>query len=508
FKLTGQFAHVRTRSVPRQSAPYQRLAEVTKEQPTFDFDNVSGTLVIFYFPEYTQGLNVPGYHMHFLLDDKTGGGLMAGVVSWLLLRARLVVPLEALSQELRILQDNTQARALDVPAGHALGRLPEQIEGLLCRLKETERATTEAIAFATRRAEEQKSRLEAILVDLAEGVVVCNLDHRILLYNQAARRLLHRPAGLGLDRPLFGVLAEQPIRQTLEMLRRSASDASPVLRIHRCVVPALDSDIWLKARLGLIHEPSGEVSGYVLTFTETAEGGVPAASPVEPMAPRPEFYDFDLFRPARTTLTETPLRKIPFVVFDTETTGLNPDGGDELISIGAVRVVNGRLLTGETYLQLIDPGRSIPESSIKFHGITADMVAGQPMAREVLPAFKAFAGDAVLVAYNIAFDMAFLAKREKEAGVAFDNPVLDALLLAAHVFPDQPDHSLSAMAHRLGVNVEGRHTALGDAMATAKLWVKLLVMLEARGLGTFGQAVEISQRMMKQRQAQSPGVGW
>jgi DNA polymerase-3 subunit epsilon len=92
--------------------------------------------------------------------------------------------------------------------------------------------------------------------------------------------------------------------------------------------------------------------------------------------------------------------------------------------------------------------------------------------------------------------------------VAFDNPVLDALLLAAHVFPDQPDHSLSAMAHRLGVDVEGRHTALGDAFATARLWVKLLNMMEMRGLTTFGQAVEISQRMMKQRQAQTPDAGW
>ncbi|WP_170263312.1 3'-5' exonuclease [Blastochloris sulfoviridis] len=437
-----------------------------------------------------------------------GGGILAGLAGWWLLHARLILPLEALTRDLRLLQDNPQARALDVPDGHALGRLPEQIAALLGKLDAAQQATGKAIAAATRRAEEQMSRLEAILVDLAEGVVVCNLDHRILLYNQAARRLLHRPAGLGLDRPLFGVLAEEPIRQTLEMLRRSASDAHPVLRIHRCVVSALDSEISLKARLGLMREPTGEISGYVLTFTETTEGPVSVPASPEPIPPRPEFYDFDLFKPARTTLSETPLRKIAFVVFDTETTGLNPGGGDELISIGAVRVVNGRLLTGETYLQLIDPGRPIPEASIKFHGITADMVAGQPPVREVLPTFKAFAGDAVLVAYNIAFDMAFLAKREKEAGVVFDNPVLDALLLAAHVFPDQPDHSLSAMAHRLGVNVEGRHTALGDAIATAKLWVKLLVMLEARGLGTFGQAVEISQRMMKQRQAQAPDVGW
>ena len=437
-----------------------------------------------------------------------GGGLLAGAAGWLLLRGKLILPLEALAREVRLLTDDPQPRALELPARHALGPLPAHVGSLLGKLQVVRQATQDAVAAATRRAEEQKSRLEAILVDLAEGVVVCNLDHRILLYNQAARRLLHRPAGLGLGRPLFGVLAEEPVRQTLEMLRRSASDARPVLRIHRCEVPALDADLWLKARLGLIHEPSGEVSGYVLTFAEAAGGTVPAAGPVERIAPRPEFYDFDLFRLGGTTLADTPLRKMGFVVFDTETTGLDPEGGDELISIGAVRVVNGRLLTGETFEQLIDPGRIIPPASIRFHGITQEMVAGQPGAREALPRFKAFADDAVLVAYNVAFDMAFLAKRAAEAGVAFDNPVLDALLLAAHVFPDQPDHSLSAMAHRLGVDVEGRHTALGDAFATARLWVKLLNMMEMRGLTTFGQAVEISQRMMKQRQAQAPGTGW
>lgn len=439
-----------------------------------------------------------------------GGGIVAGLVAWLVLRARLVVPLEALTRELRLLQDSQQGRSLSIPEAHALGRLPEHVEALLARLEATRRATGAAVAEATRRAEEQRSRLEAILVDLAEGVVVCNLDHRILLYNQAARRLLHRPAGLGLDRPLFNVLSEEPIRHTLDMLRRFASGASPVLRVRRCDVMARESDVWLKTRLGLIREPSGEVSGYVLTFTETTEGGgaPPADDGDEALTPRPEFYDFELFTPARTTPAETPLRKMPFVVFDTETTGLNPEGGDEIISIGAVRVVNGRILTGETYEQLVDPERDIPAASIKFHGITPDMVAGQPRAREALPRFKTFVGDAVLVAYNIAFDMAFLAKRESEAGVAFDNPVLDALLLAAHVFPDQPDHSLSAMAHRLGVDVKGRHTALGDALATAGLWVRLLDMLEGRGIVTFGQAVEISQRMMKQRQANSPGVGW
>ncbi len=195
-------------------------------------------------------------------------------------------------------------------------------------------------------------------------------------------------------------------------------------------------------------------------------------------------------------------------MFDTETTGLQPDQGDELLSIGGVQVLEGRILTGETFERLINPERDIPPASIRFHGITSAMVEGKPPARIVLPQFRAFAGDAVLVAHNIAFDMAFLHKRQAEAGVVFDNPVLDALLLALHVFPDHPDSSLSSMASFLEVEVEGRHTVLGDAMMTAALWVRIIEELEKNGIKTFGQAVEISNRMLQERKrpAVEPGL--
>ena len=74
IKVEGFFRYVKTRSVPRQSKPYPRLAEVVKHQPTFKFRNVRGTLAGFWLPEYLQGVNVPGFHLHFLTDDHTGGG--------------------------------------------------------------------------------------------------------------------------------------------------------------------------------------------------------------------------------------------------------------------------------------------------------------------------------------------------------------------------------------------------------------------------------------------------
>jgi acetolactate decarboxylase len=74
FRLHGQFNHMRTRSVPAQKKPYPPLAEVTRFQPIFDMHDIPGTLIGFRSPTFVQGVNVPGYHMHFLADDHSGGG--------------------------------------------------------------------------------------------------------------------------------------------------------------------------------------------------------------------------------------------------------------------------------------------------------------------------------------------------------------------------------------------------------------------------------------------------
>jgi DNA polymerase-3 subunit epsilon len=633
-------------------------------------------------------------------------------------------PLGHLAGDVRLVADAKGATRIDPAAYRFLGDLPRAILELADQFLRARGVVDDAVATATARAEEQKGRLEALLRDLSEGVIVCNLNHEILLYNHMAVRILGGAAEFGLGRTLFGFITREPVLHMLEWLTDQPDRGRPGApgSTGAFVCATVDARALLWGRMSLIVDSGDAVAGYVLTLADATqqiaalgkrdtllraaiegvrgpianlraaaetlaahpemladqrrafesiivnesaqlseklaalaqehrglvgdtsvmgdlhsldlfncvirrvrdrEGvgvtmtGLPqwlhgdsyalmvmlahligrirrhtgAAGfdiearpgergchidivwPGEPLpsallstwieAPldgdigglslrdvldrhhsdlwsqpdrpgharlrvplpkaarsgldrraeslpaRPEFYDFDLLRRVETSpeLGRRPLRSTTFVVFDTETTGLSPRD-DLIVSIAGVRIVNGRILTGETFDRLVNPGRPIPKASTLIHRISDNMVRDRPPIAVVLPQFKAFVGEAVLVAHNIAFDLSFLKAQEDSCGVRFDNPVLDTMLLSATLHEHADDHTLDTLARRFGIEVRDRHTALGDAVVAAAALVAMFDGLERRGIRTLGEAVRASRVAieLRARQAQLAGA--
>lgn len=397
----------------------------------------------------------------------------------------------------------------------------------------------EQSAWFARVVEEEAGRLEKLLAELASEARALTLRQWPLydvatgdLANVLAERLAARgvPVQLGgegesvwasadsgtlvmLLVSLVEWLAERGVREV--RLSARARPSGSTLRLAWAGAPPsrAEFDAWLDARLERYGLPFtareiAERHGGEPWVAATAEGaafhlpllpatGVHPVRAAPALPARPEFYDFDLAASAGA-LEARPLRTLTYVVFDCETTGLDTES-DDLLQLAAVRVVNGRVIHGEVFDCLVDPGRSIPEASIRFHGITPEMIRGKPPPELVLARFARFAQGAVLVAHNAAFDLAFLRKYERRAGVSLDQPVLDTLLISALLQDQEGDHSLDGVAARLGIAVRGRHTALGDSLATAEILVRLIGMLEVRGIGTLGEAIRASRSMVEIR---------
>lgn len=170
-----------------------------------------------------------------------------------------------------------------------------------------------------------------------------------------------------------------------------------------------------------------------------------------------------------------PLERAQFIALDTETTGLHPAAG-RLVEVAALRFDRtGRILA--EFAELVNPGQPIPPEATVIHGITDEMVAEADGPDRVLPRLIAFIDipDAVLVAHNAPFDLAFIAIAMARLGLSPPNvPVLDTRLLARHLLPHASGYALEQVAAYFGISIPDHHRALPDARAVRLVLLELL----------------------------------
>lgn len=206
-------------------------------------------------------------------------------------------------------------------------------------------------------------------------------------------------------------------------------------------------------------------------------------------------------------LSAMPLIALEAIVLDTETTGLDVKTS-HLVEIGAVRLTRGRIAADVVFHVRIDPGVPIPATATAVHGIDAAALTGAPRFAEIWPALDAFLDGGLIVGHSIGFDLAMLRREHVLAGRVWTPPrSLDTRLLTELVEPRLPDFSLETVASYLGVDVTGRHAALGDATTTAEVMLALVPRLAAIGIRTVAEAETACRRLPEALEAQVR-AGW
>ncbi|HDD35606.1 MAG TPA: WYL domain-containing protein [Candidatus Desulfofervidus auxilii] len=165
------------------------------------------------------------------------------------------------------------------------------------------------------------------------------------------------------------------------------------------------------------------------------------------------------------------LAKTPFVVFDTETTGLSLTA--RIVEIGAVKILKGKIVA--EFSSLANPGCSIPLRATEIHGINDEMVAKAPSVADVLKKFLNFIDDSILIAHNAVFDLRMLAIHlEREQLPLFPNPAIDTHQLLRKYFPELKKYNLPFLSNLWQSPYQGCHRALIDAQHTAFVFFRIL----------------------------------
>ncbi|WP_299884725.1 3'-5' exonuclease [uncultured Ruegeria sp.] len=400
-----------------------------------------------------------------------GFGMLAMVAGvWLLFDDNIAKPIERLSAELRARAHAGVSTDMDLQAARYLGDLAPAAAGLADQLSDKTLNIAEAVAVETAHLAAEKQRLTALLTEIPVAMLLASPTHKIVLYDAQAAEVLAQICHPRLNASLFEYLKPGPLEDAYSKLVKTGMDVE-------CKLISIDENQSYSARM----KPLGDAPGYMLIFEDST-------ARISPDAARPLVYDFELLHTAaEDALENRALPDLCFVVFDTETTGLLPHK-DEVVQIGAVRVIKGRIVDSEQLNMLVNPGIPIPAASTKVHKINDRMVQGAPDIAKAGKVFHQFARDAVIVAHNAPFDMAFLRRHADDMGVEWTHPILDTVLLSAVLFGASDTHTLDALCERLDITIPDalRHTALGDALATAEALVKMLPILQARGMTTFG----------------------
>ena len=402
-------------------------------------------------------------------------GLVAAI--WILFDEHVAKPINTLASSLRLRAhsdvkapvSDTNAKYLDdlAPAANAV------TETLTASLM----GATAQVARETERLKVESARLTALLTEIPVATILLNSAKEIVLYDGQAADVLSQVAAPRLKAPLSDYFDLGPLNHAMEALSDNQREKTFTLKDHMGTC-AFD------ARLKSMGQ-----DGHVVLIDAQSQA-------TRSIGARPLVFDFDLIASKeRPQIMDTPLNDLSFVVIDTETTGLSVET-DEIVQIGAVRSLNGRLVDGEILDTFVNPGRPIPPSSTRIHKVTDAHVTDAPDVGTAGRALHHFARDAVLVAHNAPFDIGLLRRCQTQMNVTWDHPVLDTVLLSAEVFGTTEVHSLDALCERLLIAIPEnlRHTALGDAQATGQVLVKLLPLLQAKGIATFGALVEASKK--------------
>jgi len=384
------------------------------------------------------------------------------------------------------------------PSRERLHRLKDKAAGVRALVEVLERETTGEAKRLLQVAREALDEIQGLLQDLAPSPheEVLAQDLLRLLAGRLEARLALTP-GWALDPEAEGLLVQadtfalaeglaKTLEGTEEVFLRGEAEGEGLFRLTVLLPREAPRPHPLLAEAA---EATGSLwrEGSRLVLLLPARKAPPEALKEAP-APRALVYDLTLLQ-VPPGLEDVPLDQLLYTAFDLETTGLDPEQ-DAVVALAGVHVLGRRVLRQEVFEALVNPGRPISPAATAVHGLTAEMLRDKPPLEAVLPAFRAFVQDTVLVAHNGAFDLAFL----RRAGLD-QPPLLDTLLLAQLLFPDLKDYRLEALAHRFGVPATGRHTALGDALMTAEVFVRMQPLLFERGLKRLWDVVEACRRL-------------